>query len=112
MPVQRFGAPIGSLLAGPQSFIDQARYYRKLLGGGMRQAGVIAAAGIIALQNYEQLAADHEKAQYLAKELSAVEGLVIDLAKVQTNMVLVTPEKMSLNEFLQNSMLPVCWPVL
>ena len=95
------GAPIGSLLAGPQSFIDQARYYRKLLGGGMRQAGVIAAAGIIALQNYEQLAADHEKAQYLAKELSAVEGLVIDLAKVQTNMVLVTPEKMSLNEFLQ-----------
>lgn len=94
------GAPIGSLLAGPRSFIDKARYYRKLLGGGMRQVGVIAAAGIIALQNYKHLAEDHEKAQYLAKELSSVDGLVIDLAKVQTNMVLVKPEKISLQEFL------------
>ncbi|RVE40829.1 hypothetical protein evm_014522 [Chilo suppressalis] len=64
------GAPVGSILAGTRRFIDQARRFRKMLGGGMRQAGVIAAAALVSLeQSVPSLDADHRRAQYLAKEI-------------------------------------------
>ncbi len=83
-------APVGSLVAGPEDFIDKARKARKILGGGMRQAGVLAAAGIVALEKMtKRLAEDHDKAQKLAKGLAEIPGLDIDMATVQSNMVMV-----------------------
>lgn len=83
------GAPIGSVLAGPREFIDKARFWRKRMGGGMRQAGVIAAPAIIALiEMTERLAEDHENARYLAEALANVKGLQVDLATVETNIVI------------------------
>ena len=82
-------APIGSLLCGSRPFIQQARRNRKLLGGGMRQVGVIAAAGIIALeQMVERLAEDHDHAQRLAVGLSEIPGLQADPARTRTNIVM------------------------
>ncbi len=82
-------APIGSLVAGSREFIHRARRFRKLLGGGMRQAGVIAAAGIVALETMvERLREDHENARLLAEGLSKIEGIEIDLKRVQTNIVI------------------------
>jgi threonine aldolase len=79
------GAPAGSLLLGPRDFIAQARRWRKALGGGMRQAGVLAAAGLYALQHHvPQLAEDHANAEFLADELRAI-GLQVE--PTQTNMV-------------------------
>ncbi|HZK25462.1 MAG TPA: low-specificity L-threonine aldolase [Oscillospiraceae bacterium] len=95
------GAPVGSILAGSRQFIDQARRNRKMLGGGMRQAGILAAAGIFALEDTSFLMADHEKAQYLAQALAVVPGLKVDLTKVQTNMVMVELEQMLVHDFLQ-----------
>ena len=81
-------APVGSILAGSQTFIDKARRFRKMLGGGMRQAGIIAAPGIIALKHMvHRLAEDHEHARQLAVSLSRLAGFSIDLHSVQTNMV-------------------------
>lgn len=81
-------APAGSVLVGDQAFIHQARRTRKLLGGGMRQAGVLAAAGLIALEQMTQrLGEDHANAQRLAQGLSAIASIEIDSAQVQTNMV-------------------------
>lgn len=81
-------APVGSLLCGSREFIREAHRVRKLFGGGMRQVGVIAAAGIVALERMvERLAEDHEKARRLAEGLAELEGIRIDLASVQTNMV-------------------------
>lgn len=81
-------APIGSILAGSKEFVERARKNRKMLGGGMRQAGFLAAAGIIALQDMPQrLVADHENAKYMAKKLSEIQGLSVDLDAVQINMV-------------------------
>jgi len=81
-------APIGSMAVGDREFIDRARKYRKMLGGGMRQAGVIAAAGIIAIEKMVgRLKDDHENARSLAKGLSAIDGIAVDLSKVQTNIV-------------------------
>ncbi|NPA31155.1 MAG: low-specificity L-threonine aldolase [Chloroflexi bacterium] len=86
-------APIGSLLLGPADFIAEARRARKVLGGGMRQAGVIAAAGIVALtQMVDRLADDHARARRLAEALAALPGLRVDLARVHTNMVYVDLE--------------------
>lgn len=83
-------APVGSILVGKKDFIQQARKMRKLLGGGMRQAGILAAAGIISLENMvDRLAMDHENAKFLAKELNGVGGIKINLSKVQTNIVLL-----------------------
>ncbi len=83
-------APVGSVLCGPADFIGQARRARKYLGGGMRQAGVIAAAGIVALESMvDRLAEDHRHARVLAQQLEEVPGLQVDLATVQTNMVMV-----------------------
>lgn len=83
-------APVGSILAGGSDFIQEARQYRKMLGGGMRQAGILAAAGIIALTEMpDRLAEDHTHAKMLAEELSELPGLHIDLDTVQTNIVRV-----------------------
>ncbi|MDY6982926.1 MAG: low-specificity L-threonine aldolase [Pseudomonadota bacterium] len=87
------GAPVGSVLCGPRDFIREARRWRKMLGGGMRQAGIIAAAGIYALQNnVARLKEDHENAALLARELSDVNGITLDTGRVQTNMVFITPQ--------------------
>lgn len=83
-------APVGSLLAGTRSFVERARKYRKMLGGGMRQVGVLAAAGKVALtEMVGRLADDHQNARLLAEGLAALPGLHIDLATVQTNIVVV-----------------------
>lgn len=81
-------APVGSVLCGSESFIYKARRIRKALGGGMRQAGVLAAAGIIALeQMVDRLAEDHRRAKMLAQKLALIPGLVLDTPDPATNMV-------------------------
>jgi len=83
-------APVGSLLAGPADFIARARKNRKMVGGGMRQAGVLAAAGIVALtQMVDRLAEDHEHARILAEGLASIPGVTIDPSRVQTNIVIL-----------------------
>jgi len=81
-------APVGSLLCGGGDFIAQARRWRKVVGGGMRQAGVLAAAGILALTDMvERLEEDHQNAEKLARGLAAIEGISLAHASPQTNMV-------------------------
>jgi threonine aldolase len=85
------GAPVGSVLCGSREHITKARRWRKVLGGGMRQAGVVAAAGIYALENHiERLAEDHANARSLAQGLAGVRGVQVDPQAVQTNMVFVS----------------------
>ena len=82
------GAPVGSALVGPKGFIERARRFRKMFGGGMRQAGIIAAGALFALrQHRDRLAEDHANAKALASGLAAVSGLEADPAEVETNMV-------------------------
>src|SRR4051812_7479982 len=82
------GAPVGSLLVGTKKFIEQARVYRKALGGGMRQAGVLAAAGLIALEEGpKRLHEDHANAKFLAEGLAKLRGIKLNPEKVQTNIV-------------------------
>ena len=84
------GAPVGSLLVGSRSFIERAHRFRKMFGGGMRQAGVLAAAGLHALDHHvERMDDDHRRARRLAQELAALPGIDVDLASVQTNMAYV-----------------------
>lgn len=92
--------PIGSLLAGSKETIEKARRMRQMLGGGWRQAGIVAAAGIVALNNIDSLKADHEKAEILAKGLKDL-GFGIDMNQVQTNIINVdlTPLNMESEEF-------------
>lgn len=81
-------APVGSVLVGDDTFINKARKARKILGGGMRQAGVLAAAGIVALEKMiDRLEEDHRNAYYIGKKLKETKGLNINLDSVQTNMV-------------------------
>ena len=81
-------APVGSLVCGSKEFIVEARRYRKMLGGGMRQAGVLAAAGIVAItQMVDRLAEDHANARLLAEAIAETPGLSIDLSAVQTDIV-------------------------
>ncbi|HHY46415.1 MAG TPA: aminotransferase class I/II-fold pyridoxal phosphate-dependent enzyme [Firmicutes bacterium] len=97
-------APVGSVLTGTREFIKRARHVRKMLGGGMRQAGVLAAAGIIAITKMrDRLREDHENARRLALGVARIPGLSVDLGTVQTNMVnvLIDPELMSLDEFVK-----------
>lgn len=87
------GAPVGSVVCGSRAFIAEARRTRKLVGGGMRQAGVIAAAGIVALEKMvDRLAQDHANARALAEGLARRPGLRVDLASVQTNIVIFRVE--------------------
>lgn len=82
-------APIGSIAVGDKEFISRARKYRKMLGGGMRQAGIIAAAGIIAIEKMvDRLRDDHANAQLLVKGLARIDGIVADPQQVQTNIVI------------------------
>ena len=96
------GVPLGSVLVGPSTVIERARRLRKMLGGGMRQVGIIAAAGRYALQhNVERLAQDHRRTQELATELEGVQGLHFDRARVQTNMLfLQSPQMPALASYL------------
>ncbi|MBV9760127.1 MAG: aminotransferase class I/II-fold pyridoxal phosphate-dependent enzyme [Acidobacteriaceae bacterium] len=96
------GAPVGSMLLGPHDAIAEGRLYRKRLGGGMRQAGVLAAAGLIALEESpERLHLDHENARFLAARLSEMPGLQIDPATVQTNILIfdISPLGISTQQF-------------
>ena len=96
------GAPVGSALAGPKDLIAKARRHRKLFGGGMRQAGVIAAAALYALENnIQRLAEDHANAQRLAEAIRQIEGLQLRPAEVDTNLVIfhVEPELATGPEF-------------
>ncbi len=81
------GAPIGSMLAGPAEFVERARRTRKLFGGGMRQVGVVAAPGLRALENVDDLETDHENARVLAEGLRDVDGFAVQ--EPETNIVLV-----------------------
>ena len=83
------GAPIGSMVVGSREFIEKAHVHRKMLGGGMRQAGVLAAAGLVALEETpKSLHVDHENAKHLAEGLSKIPGIAIDPKKVTTNIVI------------------------
>jgi len=89
------GAPVGSALAGPRNFVAKARRIRKLFGGGMRQAGVLAAAALYALDNHvERLAEDHRNARVIAEAVAATPGLHLVPSEVETNIVIfrVDPE--------------------
>ncbi len=84
------GAPIGSIITGSKEFIDRAHYYRKLYGGGMRQAGILAAAAIFAVDNnFERLTEDHRRARILGDAVNLLPGFVVDLHTVQTNIVII-----------------------
>lgn len=89
------GCPVGSLLCGPKNFIHEARRWRKVLGGGMRQAGIIAAAGIYALENnIERLSEDQHNAEALARGLSRIDKIGVRYEETQTNMLFLTfPEE-------------------
>jgi len=83
------GAPVGSLVVGSRELVERARLYRKMFGGGMRQAGVLAAAGLVALEESpKRLHVDHENARYLAEGLAEIRGIEIDAKKVVTNIVI------------------------
>jgi threonine aldolase len=83
------GAPIGSMIVGSREFIGRARVYRKMFGGGMRQVGVIAAAGLIALEKSPaRLHEDHENARHLAEGIAKIPGMKIDSASVRSNIVI------------------------
>jgi threonine aldolase len=95
-------APVGSLVCGPAEFVARARRHRKLLGGGMRQAGVLAAAGIVALETMvDRLADDHASAHRLAEGLAALPGVILDPTRVPTNIVIfeLAPAALSPAEF-------------
>jgi L-allo-threonine aldolase len=82
------GAPVGSVLVGDGAFIQRARRLRKMVGGGMRQAGFLAVAGQFALEHqFERLADDHRRARRLAEGLAVLPGIALDLGQVQTNML-------------------------
>jgi threonine aldolase len=83
------GAPVGSMIVGSKALIERCRVIRKMLGGGMRQVGVLAAAGLVALEDGpKQLSTDHQNAQIIARGLAKIPTLQIDPAKVQTNIVM------------------------
>lgn len=93
------GAPVGSLIGGSKEFINEAFRVRKAWGGGIRQVGILAAAGLYALKNnVARLAEDHANAKYLAKELSELSSIEIDLNAVQTNIVSFKPLKLTVEE--------------
>jgi threonine aldolase len=94
------GCPAGSIFAGSAEDVEQARRWRKRLGGGMRQAGVLAATGLIALDSMvDRLADDHANARTLAEGMAELPGVSCDLARVQTNLVFFDLERMSGAEF-------------
>jgi threonine aldolase len=98
------GAPVGSVLLGPAEKIAEAKRWRKMLGGGMRQVGMLGAAGLFALDNMvDRLAEDHANARTLAEGLAEMDGVRIDLARVQTNLVIFELEQMAPADFVAES---------
>jgi threonine aldolase len=96
------GAPVGSVLCGPAEVVDLARRWRKMVGGGWRQAGMLAAAGLWALEHsVDRLAEDHANARTLAEGLAEMDGIGVDLARVQTNIVFVRPTALPAQEFAE-----------
>lgn len=98
------GAPIGSLLLGDAEFMERARRTRKMFGGGMRQVGLLAAAGLYALKNnIGRLAYDHMNAKFLAGKFDKLDGLTIDMETVQTNIVIVDIDidRMTADQFIE-----------
>ncbi|MCH7973703.1 MAG: DegT/DnrJ/EryC1/StrS family aminotransferase [Bacteroidetes bacterium] len=96
------GAPVGSIIAGDKDFITEAYRVRKSFGGGMRQVGIIAAAGLYALENnMERLIEDHEKAKMLANVIDKNPNFKIDLSAVQTNILIFEPLTLSVDEALE-----------
>lgn len=94
------GAPVGSIIVGPRDFMERAMRWRKRMGGGMRQAGIIAAAGIVSLERMiDRLAEDHDNARFLADGLADLEGIEFNPADVETNIVIVKPTTMSIGCF-------------
>jgi threonine aldolase len=93
-------APIGSMLVGSAEFITRARRIRKMLGGGMRQAGTIAAAGIIGIEEAGRLAEDHARARRLASGLAEIPGVDVRPAEIETNIVMFRTEGLSPAEFI------------
>ncbi|HEY2380269.1 MAG TPA: GntG family PLP-dependent aldolase [Terriglobia bacterium] len=88
------GAPVGSMIVGSREFVERCRSIRKMLGGGMRQAGILAAAGLLALEKGpKRLQDDHDNAQFLARHLAEIPGIGLDPAKVQTNIVIFDLKK-------------------
>jgi threonine aldolase len=99
------GAPVGSMIVGTREFIERCRSIRKMLGGGMRQAGILAAAGLIALEKGpKRLQIDHDNAKFLAAELAAIPGITLDPRKVHTNIIILDLKKSgwSSSNFLQS----------
>lgn len=97
------GAPVGSMIVGTRHFVERCRSIRKMLGGGMRQVGVLAAAGLVALEEGPtRLQDDHDNAQVLAQRLARIPGIALDPAKVHTNIVIfsVKPGGLTSAEFL------------
>ncbi len=95
------GAPVGSAILGTRDHIERARRWRKMLGGGMRQAGILAAAAIYALDtNLPKLAADHARARRFAEALASINRVQVDLDRVQTNIVMFTVDGMTDAEFV------------
>ncbi len=87
------GAPVGSLVAGSAVFIDRVHRFRKMFGGGMRQAGILAAAGLYALDHHlERLEKDHKNAKRLALALSEIKGVTVNPDQVETNIVIFDVE--------------------
>ena len=96
------GAPVGSLIAGPEPLVTEARRARKRFGGGMRQAGVLAAAGLYALKHHRpHLSDDHEKARRLAEGLDALPPFSVNLDRVQTNIVIFEVTNRSAEEVVE-----------
>jgi threonine aldolase len=88
------GAGVGSLIVGTREFVERCRSIRKMLGGGMRQAGVLAAAGIVALEEGpKRLWMDHNNAKELARGLAEIPGIELNVEKVQTNIVIFSIEE-------------------
>ena len=95
-------APVGSLVCGSTEFIDKARKARKMVGGGMRQAGHLAAAGIISLVNLvDRLQEDHENTKMLASQISEMEGIELDKSKIKTNIIFFKLKGLDGKIFLQ-----------
>jgi len=90
------GAPVGSVLVGSSDFIAMAHRWRKMFGGGMRQAGIIAAGGLFALDNHiERMAEDHAHARKLAESIREMSGFEVDISTVESNMVYISTEKLA-----------------
>ena len=95
------GAPVGSIICGSSEFIEIAHKWRKILGGGMRQSGVLAAAALYALKhNVDRLKEDHAKAKYFANEINKIDGIEVDLDTVQTNMVIFESKKYEKSQYI------------